>query len=446
MQARKTVGLLAFLAALALVGLVGCAQEATPTRVPSVTPYPTRSATPTPTSTPDVTGTLTPSSTPSGTPTGPSTTAGEPTLTFTPHPLELPACQVFKAEGAGSARGALAFPVGSTGLRSTQPAPLPTAPIATPRPRAAGEPITPENVPLLEPLVVILPGLRLNDLIYRDASEMLSVGYTDRISRWDTRSGRELGAYRDGREGAGALSVALSPDGALIATGGGAWDNGVRLLDVASGEARALGVHEDIVVSVAFSPQGTWLASGDNGDQVKIWDVASGSLFRTLKGDAQGMQERFSSLYWVSEGTLLAAGATAIYRWDVDSGELLARRAIPEGVDFIVEAAFGQGGNRVAAAAQDDAVYVSQRPGGAWETWPAPPSGGVSSVAFAADQGLLAAGTFGGQMLLWDVGTGELLLGCSGPTDAIVRVRFGPEGRTVAALGWDASIWLWGVP
>ncbi len=323
---------------------------------------------------------------------------------------------------------------------------MPTAPIATPRPRTAGEPITPENTSQLEPLVVILPGVRLNDLIYRDASEMLSVGYTDRISRWDVNSGRELGGYRDGREGAGALGVALSPDGALIATGGGAWDNGVRLVDVASGEARTLGVHGSIVVSVAFNPDGTRLASGDNGDQVRIWDVASGSPFRTLKGDAEGMQERFSSLYWVSEDTLLAAGATAIYRWEVNTGELLARRAIPDGVDFIVEAAFGQGGNRVAVAAQDDAVYVSERPGSAWETWPAPPSGGVSSVAFAADEGLLATGTFGGQMLLWDVGTGELLLGCSGPTDAIVRVRFGPDGRTIAAVGWDSSIWVWGVP
>ena len=77
-------------------------------------------------------------------------------------------------------------------------------------------------------------------------------------------------------------AVAFSPDGTILATGG--YDNILRLWDVATGRKRAeLSGHTGRIESLAFSPDGRAIASGAL-DGVRLWDVATGRS--TTKLDA----------------------------------------------------------------------------------------------------------------------------------------------------------------
>ena len=74
-------------------------------------------------------------------------------------------------------------------------------------------------------------------------------------------------------------SVAYSPCGKWIASGGGYGDSTVRIWDAATGAAvgSPLSGHDGIVLSVCFSPDGKKIASGAIDKTVRIWDAATGA-------------------------------------------------------------------------------------------------------------------------------------------------------------------------
>jgi WD40 repeat protein len=311
-------------------------------------------------------------------------------------------------------------------------------------PRVSTAAITPDNASQLERLVIISLDASLTDLVFSSDSEMIGVGYLDRISRWSVTTGQEAGRIGDGHEEASALSVATNSDQSLVATGGGAWDNSVRVWDTVTGDVRLLGRHESIVHSVAFNPSGTRLASGSNDDKVWIWDLASEQPVVTLEGDVPKRHQRFANLYWLDDDTLVAAGSDVIYWWDVTTGQLLERLARPEEAAFFVAVALGRDGRRLAAVAQDDTIYFWNRDTAQWTTWSARPGCRLAKVAFSPDEQLLATATYEGEWSLWNVTTQELLVSHSVPADGEVLIRFSPDGRTIAVAG--LAIELWGIP
>ena len=77
-------------------------------------------------------------------------------------------------------------------------------------------------------------------------------------------------------------AVAFSGDGTRLASG--SYDQTVKVWDAATGElVQTLQGHSDAVSAVAFSGDGTRLASGSGDQMVKVWDAATGELVQTLQ-------------------------------------------------------------------------------------------------------------------------------------------------------------------
>ncbi len=125
------------------------------------------------------------------------------------------------------------------------------------------------------------------------------------------------------------LDVAYSPDGTVVATAGS--DNAVQLWDPVSGtRLRAIEAHSDNVSAVAFSPDGSLLATGAGGwddtddSSIKIWRVADGELVRTLEGHGDWV---YALAFSPDGNTLLSSGRNGtqgiLKFWDLSGGELI---------------------------------------------------------------------------------------------------------------------------
>lgn len=116
-------------------------------------------------------------------------------------------------------------------------------------------------------------------------------------------------------------SVAFSPDGTTVATG--SFDNSVRIWNTEDSKIKTtLKGHNEWILSVAFSRNGDVLASGDAEGIIKLWDITTEQELNTLKGHTSGI----CALTYSPDGKSLASGSYdgTIRFWNYNTGKLIS--------------------------------------------------------------------------------------------------------------------------
>ncbi|MXV74997.1 T9SS type A sorting domain-containing protein, partial [Candidatus Poribacteria bacterium] len=169
-----------------------------------------------------------------------------------------------------------------------------------------------------------------------------------------------------------------------------------KLWDVETHENIAtLEGHRSGISSVAFSPDGTLLASGSYDETVKLWDVETHENIATLEGHRWIV----TSVAFSPDGTLLASGSDYVKLWDVETKRNIYSK---QGSGSYIRVAFSPDGE-LFAYGDDFTVNLQDKSTGTHITTFEGHEWIVTSVAFSPDGTLLASGSGDGTVKLWNI-------------------------------------------
>lgn len=257
------------------------------------------------------------------------------------------------------------------------------------------------------------------------------------IRIWQMTDGKQLLVCK--QDATMVWSLSFSPNGKTLAS---CDDKVVRLWDVETGECiKIFTGHSDWIYSVAFNHQGTILASGSVDTSIKLWDVSTGECYQTIRGH----NSIVFAIAFSPNDKLIASGSqdNTVKIWDVSTGECL--HTLEGHASWIWSVAISPCGKLLASGSHDSTVKLWNIADGKCLNTLQGHKGWIWSVAFSSDGTTLASGSDDQTVRLWDIYKGKCRKILSGHAARVWSVVFSADGTMLASGSEDQTAKLWDI-
>jgi WD40 repeat protein len=217
-------------------------------------------------------------------------------------------------------------------------------------------------------------------------------------------------------------------------------DKTIRLYDARNCEEMQRIEDDVLTTSIAFSPKGDIVATGNVGHVIKLWDIRHGTLVGSLEGHTYPVL----SLSFSPDGNRLVSGSgdTTLIIWDVDNLERVHQ--LKGHSLYVLGADWDPNGNRIVSSSVDSTICEWDTNSGEMKERHRLHRTAVQAVKFSNNGSTLASASSDNTVGLWDAtSTLNLVTQLRGHSDEVRAVAFSSDDQYLASGSADKDIFVW---
>jgi WD40 repeat protein/tRNA A-37 threonylcarbamoyl transferase component Bud32 len=290
-----------------------------------------------------------------------------------------------------------------------------------------------------------------------DSSLLASAGEDKKVRLW--RLGKPSEQPRQERvfEGleASAVSLAFSPDGTLLASGSGTHHTGdpavIKVWNVHTGaEVATLHGHTNEIWGLTFTPDGSRVVSASHDQTIKFWDLHNGRETLTLRAHSDNVR----AVTFLGDRLVSVSEDHTVKLWEPTPvvGKYLAPRSlILKGhQDRVWCVAYRADGKMLASAGRDHTIRIwevdltGKQPSYRLQRTLTGHEGTIRAVCFSPTEEKLASASYDNTVRIWDLPGGKSMVLTAKEMGWVHGVAFSPDGKLVAGVS-NYTVRLWQV-